>query len=61
MPAIHAGQDSIDRAMLIMDTLLKPWRPEGFDIAVNKEPSFSTTISVMDESIEFALNLDARS
>jgi hypothetical protein len=52
---IHVGQDSIDRAMLIMDTLVKALKTRGFDISVNKVPPFSTTVSVMDEVIKFAL------
>jgi len=52
---IHVGQDSIDRAMLIMDTLVKALETRGFDISVHKEPPFSTTVSVMDEVIKFAL------
>jgi hypothetical protein len=55
---IHVGPDSIDRAILIMDTLVKALETRGFDIAVKKEPPFSTTVSVVDESIEFALNED---
>ena len=52
---IHVGQDSIDRAMLIMDTLVKALETRGFDISVAKEPPFSTSVSVMDEVIKFAL------
>lgn len=52
---IHVGQASIDRAMLIMDTLVKALETRGFDISVHKEPPFSTTVSVMDEVIKFAL------
>ena len=55
---IHVGQGSIDRAMLIMDTLVKALETRGFDISVQKEAPFSTTIAVMDEIIEFALNED---
>ena len=55
---IHVGQDSIDRAMLIMDTLVKALETRGFDISVAKEPPFSTSISVMNEVIQFALNED---
>ena len=55
---IHVGQDSIDRAMLIMDTLVKALETRGFDISVAKEPPFSTSVSVMDEVIKFALNED---
>ncbi|MRS01725.1 hypothetical protein EG832_00620 [bacterium] len=53
---IQVGQHSIDRAMLIMDTLVKALETRGFDISVNKEPPFSTTILILDESIEIALN-----
>ena len=52
---IHVGQDSIDRAMLIMDTLVKALETRGFDICVAKETPFSTSVSVMDEVIKFAL------
>ena len=55
---VHAGPDSIDRAMLIMDTLVKALESRGFDISVAKEPPFSTSVSVMDEIIPFALNED---
>jgi hypothetical protein len=55
---IHVGQDSIDRAMLIMDTLVKALETRGFDISVAKEPPFFTSVSVMDEVIKFALNED---
>jgi hypothetical protein len=55
---VHVGQDSIDRAMLIMDTLVKALESRGFDISVAKEPPFSTSVSVMDEVIKFALNED---
>jgi hypothetical protein len=55
---IHVGRDSIDRAMLIMDTLVKALESRGFDISVAKEPPFSTSVSVMDEVIAFALNED---
>ena len=53
---IRVGQDSIDRAILIMDTLVKALETRGFDISVAKEPPFSTSVSVMDEVIKFALN-----
>jgi hypothetical protein len=53
---IRVGQDSIDRAILIMDTLVKALETRGFDISVAKEPPFSTSVSVMDEVIQFALN-----
>ncbi len=52
---IHVGRDSIDRAMLIMDTLVKALETRGFDISVDKVPPFSTTVSVMDEVIKIAL------
>ncbi len=52
---IHVGQDNIDRAMLIMDTLVKALKNRGFDICVAKETPFSTSVSVMDEVIKFAL------
>lgn len=52
---IHVGQDSIDRAMLIMDTLVKALETRGFNISVNKVPPFFTSVSVMDEVIKFAL------
>ncbi|MFH1627448.1 MAG: hypothetical protein ABIE47_01840 [Pseudomonadota bacterium] len=55
---IRVGQDSIDRAILIMDTLVKALETRGFDISVAKEPPFSTSISVVDEVIAFALNED---
>ncbi|MBN2438904.1 MAG: hypothetical protein JXL20_09935, partial [Deltaproteobacteria bacterium] len=55
---VHVGPDSIDRAMLIMDTLVKALETRGFDISVAKEPPFSTSVSVMDEIIPFALNED---
>ena len=55
---VHVGPDSIDRAMLIMDTLVKALEARGFDISVAKEPPFSTSVSVMDEIIPFALNED---
>ncbi len=55
---VHVGPDSIDRAMLIMDTLVKALESRGFDISVAKEPPFSTSVSVMDEIIPFALNED---
>jgi hypothetical protein len=55
---IRVGQDSIDRAILIMDTLVKALETRGFDISVAKEPPFSTSISVMDEVIQFALSED---
>ena len=41
--------------MLIMDTLIKALETRGFDISVAKEPPFSTSVSVMDEVIKFAL------
>lgn len=53
---IRVGQDSIERAILIMDTLVKALEARGFDISVAKEPPFSTSISVMEEVIKFALN-----
>jgi hypothetical protein len=52
------GQDSIDRAILIMDTLVKALETRGFNISVAKETPFSTSISVMEEVIKFALNED---
>ena len=52
---IHVGQDSMDRAMLIMDTLVKALETRGFDICVAKDTPFSTSVSVMDEVIKFAL------
>lgn len=52
---IHVGQDNIDRAMLIMDTLVKALKNRGFDICVAKESPFSTFASVMDEVIKFTL------
>ena len=52
---IHVGQENIDRAMLIMDTLVKVLKNRGFDICVAKETPFSTSVSVMDEGIKFAL------
>lgn len=52
---IHVGQDNIDRAMLIMDTLVKALKNRGFDICVAKETPFSTSVSVMDEVIKFVL------
>jgi hypothetical protein len=52
---IQVGQDSIDRAILIMDTLVKALETRGFDICVAKETPFSTSVSVMDEVIKFAL------
>jgi len=52
---IHVGQDNIDRAMLIMDTLVKALKNRGFDICVAKETPFSPSVSVMDEVIKFAL------
>lgn len=55
---IRVGQDSIDRAILIMDTLVKALEARGIDISVAKEPPFSTSISVMDEVVKFALNED---
>ena len=55
---VHVGPDSIDRAMLIMDTLVKALESRGFDISVAKEPPFSTSVSVMDEIIPFVLNED---
>jgi hypothetical protein len=55
---IHVGQDSIDRATLIMDTLVKALETRGLDISVAKEPSFSTSVSVMDEVIQFGLSED---
>jgi len=55
---IRVGQDSVDRAILIMDTLVKALGTRGFDISVAKEPPFSTSVSVMDEVIKFALNED---
>ena len=55
---VHVGPNSIDRAMLIMDTLVKALETRGFDISVAKEPPFSTSVSVMDEIIPFALNED---
>jgi len=55
---IHIGQDSIDRAMLIMDTLVKALETKGFDVSVNKKAPFFTIVSVMDENIAFALNED---
>jgi hypothetical protein len=55
---IHVGPDSIDRAILIMDTLVKAMETRGFDISVAKEPPFSTSVSVMEEVIKFALNED---
>jgi hypothetical protein len=55
---VHVGPDSIDRAMLIMDTLVKALETRGFDISVAKEPPLSTSVSVMDEVIAFALNED---
>jgi hypothetical protein len=55
---IHVGQDSIYRAMLIMDTLVKSLETRGLDISVAKEPPFSTSVSVMDEVIKFALSED---
>jgi hypothetical protein len=53
---IRVGQDSIDRAILIMDTLVKALETRGVDISVAKEPPFSTSVSVMGEVIKFALN-----
>ena len=55
---VHVGPNSIDRAMLIMDTLVKALETRGFDIFVAKEPPFSTSVSVLDEIIPFALNED---
>jgi hypothetical protein len=55
---IHVGQDSIDRAILIMDTLVKAMETRGFDISVAKELPFSTSVLVMDEVIKFALSED---
>lgn len=55
---IHVGQDSIDRAMLIMDSLVKALETRGFNISVAKEPPLSTSVSVMDEAVRFALNED---
>jgi hypothetical protein len=55
---IRVGQDSIDRAILIMDTLVKALEAREFDISVAKEPPFSTSISVMEEVIKFAINED---
>lgn len=55
---VHVGPDSIDRAMLIMDTLVKALETRGFDISAAKQPPFSTSVSVMDEIIPFALNED---
>ncbi len=55
---VTLGPASIDRAMLIMDTLVKALETRGFDISVSKEAPFSTTVSVMDEIITFALNED---
>ncbi|MDY0095689.1 MAG: hypothetical protein RBT80_23585 [Candidatus Vecturithrix sp.] len=53
---INVGPDNIDRAMLIMDTLVKALETRGFDVTVNNEAPFSTTVSVMDEVIKFAFN-----
>lgn len=55
---VQVGPDSIDRAMLIMDTLVKALETRGFDISVTKEAPFFTTVSVMDENITFALSED---
>ena len=55
---VNVGPASIDRAMLIMDTLVKALETRGLNISVNKEAPFFTTVSVMDEFITFALNED---
>jgi hypothetical protein len=55
---IRVGPGSIDRAMLIMDTLVKALEARGLDISVAKAPPFSTSISIMDEVIKFALHED---
>ena len=57
---ICVGQDSVDRAILIMDTLVKALESRGFDISGAKEPPFFTSVSVMGEVIKFTLNEDLK-
>jgi hypothetical protein len=52
---VRVGRDSIDRAMRIMDTLIKALEARGLCVTIADNKKFATCISVMDEVIEFCL------
>lgn len=52
---VRVGRDCIDRAMRIMDTLIKALEARGLRVTISDNKKFATCISVMDEVIEFCL------
>ncbi|MCC6207515.1 MAG: hypothetical protein IT488_05125 [Gammaproteobacteria bacterium] len=52
---INVSQDSVDRAVRIMDALVKALEVRGYAVAVQDEPKRMTTVTVLEEALEFAL------
>jgi hypothetical protein len=52
---VRVGRDCIDRAMRIMDTLIKALEARGMRVTIADNKKFAACISVMDEVIEFYL------
>ncbi|NOZ11735.1 MAG: hypothetical protein GXP09_11935 [Gammaproteobacteria bacterium] len=52
---VQVGAESVDRAVRIMDALLKALDARGFTVAVRTDPERSTTVSVLGETLEFSL------
>jgi hypothetical protein len=52
---IEVSLDSVDRAVRIMDALVRALEARGYTVAVQDEPKRMTTVTVLEESLEFGL------
>lgn len=52
---VQVSRESVDRAVRIMDALLKALQARGFTVAVKDKPKRVTTVLVLEETLEFSL------
>lgn len=52
---VQVSRESTDRAVRILDALLKALEARGFSVTVKDEPKRTTTLSILDETLEFGL------
>lgn len=54
---VHVSPDNVERAMLIMDTLLKALESRSLHVQLgDRDGLWATTVTVLDETIDFALH-----
>lgn len=54
---VHVAPDSVERAMLIMDTLLNALEARSLHVQLrDHDGAWATTVTVLDETIDFALH-----